>query len=204
MKTINFISDYSTKEKHIILIFSLKTLILLCLVLFSASSIQAQKGLFVKVSLGPGYTMEFSKINSSGMSIVTKNHAIGWGITDKLGVQIGEFGGLTKISTSDYDYINLHAYGLGVTYRIANGLKIAILGAKSRVAFAKEWTESKGDVDGYGYGFNMSLDKEWYIGKRWGVRVGPQMFYLQTDETDYQFLNASINGSIVFYLSPVK
>ncbi len=170
----------------------------------STAYVTAQKGLFIKASLGPGYTTEYSNINNSGFSILTKNHAIGWGITDDFAVHIGEFGGLNKQKVGEYNYINLHAYGLGFSYRTANNIIISVLGAKSKVSFAKKWTESSGAPGGKGYGMNMSVDKEWFFAKRWGVRVGPQFFLLKTAKTDYKFFNISINGSVVFYLTPVR
>ena len=168
------------------------------------SSLFAQKGLFIKFSLGSGYTNEYSTINSSGFSIATKNHAIGWGITDKFAVQIGEFGGLNKQKVGDYNFINLDAFGLGFSYRTPIDIKISVLGAYSKVSFAEKWSEASGDDGGNGYGLNMSIDKEWFLAKRWGIRVGPQIFWLKTMETDYTFFNVSLNGSVVFYLKPVR
>lgn len=175
-----------------------------CFIFFSTTYVNAQKGFFVKFSLGPGYTTEYSNINGSAFSIATKNHAIGWGITDNFAVQIGEFGGLNKEKVGDYDYINLDVFGLGFSYRTPIDLKISIIGGYSIVSFAKEWSESFGDNGGNGYGINMSIDKEWFIAKRWGLRVGPQLFWLKTIDTDYKFFNVSVNGSVVFYLKPVR
>ncbi len=180
-----------------------KIIITVLLIMSVGSSIFAQKGLFIKFSLGPGYTTEYSTIKGSGFSIATKNHAIGWGITDKFAVQIGEFGGLNKQKVGDYNYINLDAFGLGFSYRTPLDIKISVLGAYSKVSFAKKWSEATGDDGGNGYGINMSIDKEWFIAKRWGIRVGPQFFWLKTIDTDYKFFNASINGSLVFYLKQV-
>lgn len=181
-----------------------KLLLLFCFIFFSTTYVNAQKGFFVKFSLGPGYTTEYSNINGSAFSIATKNHAIGWGITDNFAVQIGEFGGLNKEKVGDYDYINLDVFGLGFSYRTPIDLKISIIGGYSIVSFAKEWSESFGDNGGNGYGINMSIDKEWFIAKRWGLRVGPQLFWLKTIDTDYKFFNVSVNGSVVFYLKPVR
>jgi hypothetical protein len=50
----------------------------------------------------------------------------------------------------------------------------------------------------------MSIDKEWFVAKRWGIRLGPQFYWLKTIDTDYKFSNVSINGSLVFYLTPVR
>jgi len=181
-----------------------KFILLFCFSLSSITYANAQKGLFIKLSVGPGLTAEYSKINSIGPSLVTKNHAIGWGITDKFALQIGEFGGLYKHKVGDYNYINLDAFGLGFSYRTPSDIKISVLGAYSKVSFARKWSEASGDDGGNGYGINMSLDKEWFIAKRWGIRLGPQLFWLKTTNTDYEFLNVSVNGSIVFYLTPVR
>ena len=181
-----------------------KLVLLICIIIFSTTYVNAQKGLFVKFSLGPGYTTEYSTINGSGISIATKNHAIGWGITDKFAVQIGEFGGLNKLKVGEYNYINLDAFGLGFSYRTPIDIKISFLGAYSMVSFAEKWSEATGDDGGNGYGINMSIDKEWFIAKRWGIRLGPQVAWIKTQETDYNFFNVSLNGSVVFYLKPVR
>ena len=180
-----------------------RKLVIAFFILSQISMLDAQEGLFVKFSLGPGYTREYSNINDSGLSIATKNHAIGWGITEKFAVQIGEFGGLNKVKVGEYNYINLDAVGLGFSYRTPQDIKISVLGALSKVSLAKEWSEPFGDDGGTGYGINMSIDKEWFVAKRWGLRIGPQLFWLKIIETDYTFSNVSINGSVVFYLTPV-
>ena len=181
-----------------------KLILPVCIIFFSLSYVNAQKGLLVKLSVGSGFTTEYSNINSNGFSLVTKNHAIGWGITDKFALQIGEFGGLNKQKVGDYNYINLDAFGLGFSYRTPIGIKISVLGAYSMVSFAQKWSDAFGKDGGNGYGINMSIDKEWFIAKRWGIRLGPQLFWLKTSKTDYRFFNASLNGSLVFYLTPVR
>ena len=181
-----------------------KIIITVLLIMSVGSSIFAQKGLFIKFSLGPGYTSESSNINSSGMSIATKNHAIGWGFNEKYAVYIGEFGGLNKIKVDNYNYINLDTYGIGFSYLAPIDIKFSITVAYSKVSLAENWWEPLGDDAGNGVAFNMSIDKEWLIGKRWGIRLGPQAFFLKTKETNYQFTNFSLNGSVVFYLTPVR
>lgn len=171
----------------------------LCFFLCSLSYVNAQKGLFVKLSVGPGLTTEYSNINSTSLSIMTKNHAIGWGITDNFAIQIGEFGSLNKQKVGDYDYINLDAFGLGCSYRMPCDIKVSVLGAYGKVSFAKKWYEVSGDDGGKGFGINLSVDKEWFFAKKWGLRVGPQLFRIKTTNTDYNFFNVSVNGSIVFY-----
>jgi hypothetical protein len=56
---------------------------LICFVLFSITYVEAQKGPFLRFSLGPGFMIEYSTINDPGFTIATKNHAIGWGFKDK-------------------------------------------------------------------------------------------------------------------------
>ena len=72
------------------------------------------------------------------------------------------------------------------------------------MSFAHKWSEATGDAVDNGIGINMSVDKEWFIAKRWGIRVGPQVFWLNTKETGYNFFNVSLNGSVVFYLTPTQ
>jgi len=181
-----------------------KLVLLICFIFFSTTYVNAQKGFFIKFSLGLGYTTEYSNINGSGFAIATKNHAVGWGITDKFAVQFGEFGGLIKQKVGEYNYINLDAFGLGFSYRTPIDIKISVLGAYSKVSFAEKWSQAFGDDGGNGYGINMSIDKEWFIAKRWGIGLGPQVFWLKTKETGYKFFNVSLNGSVVFYLTPVR
>lgn len=178
------------------------SLVLFGIIFSSTTNVNAQNGLFIKFSIGSGYTTEYSNINSSGFSIVTKNHAIGWGITDKFAIQIGEFGGLNKLKVGNYDYINLDVFGLGFSYLTPVDIKVSVMGGYSFVRFAKNWKEGGGDDGGNGYGINMSIDKEWFIAKKWGLRVGPQLFWLKTTDTEYKFFNVSLNGSFVFYLTP--
>lgn len=83
-------------------------------------------------------------------------------------------------------------------------IKISVLGAYSKVSFAKEWTEPFGSDGGNGLGINMSIDKEWFVAKRWGFRLGPQLFWINTAETGYKFFTISLNSTLVFYLKPVR
>ena len=47
-----------------------KLILLYCFIFLPLSHVNAQKGLFVKISVGPGFTTEYSNINSNGLSIV--------------------------------------------------------------------------------------------------------------------------------------
>lgn len=211
--TKNFLNQFLAKETRLIVksqkklkkvTIYRKLVLLICFIFFSTTYVNAQKGLFIKFSLGPGYTTEYSNINGSGFAMPTINHAIGWGITDKFALQIGKFGALVNQKVGDYNYINLDVFGLGFTYRTPIDIKISFLGGYSRVSFADKWSQSFGDDGGNGYGINMSIEKEWFIAKRWGIGLGPQVFWLKTIETNYKFFNVSLNASIVFYLKPVR
>lgn len=117
-----------------------KLVFLFCFIFLSATYVNTQKGLFIKLSLGSGYTTEYSSNIGSGFTI-TKNHSIGWGITNNFTVHIGEYGGLIWQKVGDYNYINLDAFGLGFSYRTPIDIKISVLGDYSKVSFAHKWTE---------------------------------------------------------------
>lgn len=55
-----------------------KILIFLSIIIISASFVKAQNGLFLRLSVGPGFMKEYSAIKGTGLTIITKNHAIGW------------------------------------------------------------------------------------------------------------------------------
>lgn len=178
-----------------------KLLLSICLLLVTLTGAEAQKGLFLKFSVGPGLTTEYSNINNSFLSIVTKNHAIGWGITENLAVQVGEFGGLNKQKIGDYEYINLDVFGAGICYRTPLDIKISTIVGYGKVSYARKWYKSLGDSGGKGYGINLSVDKEWFPATKWGIRVGPQISWMKTTDTNYKFFNVSFNAGVVFYLN---
>jgi hypothetical protein len=180
-----------------------KLLIAFCFICILTTYVEAREGLFVKMSVGPGLMLENSRINGSGFTIVTKNHAIGWGFNKKYALFIGEFGGLINKKVGEYNFINLDAFGVGLSYNTPLNVRVSVMGAYSMVSLAHNWWEATGINDGNGFGINFSVEKEWIIAKRWGVGIGPQVFYLKTMETDYQFINFSINFMGTFYLTPV-
>lgn len=180
-----------------------KTFFSICVLILLSGYAKAQKGPFIKVSIGSGFTTEFTGINNYGHSMVNKNHAVGWGITDDFALQIGEFGSLNKIKTEDDNYINTDAFGVGFSYRISSGIKISSLLAYSLTSFEKKWWETEGEVRGKGFGINMSIDKEWLISQRWSFHLGPQIYWIKTKDLDYEFFNISLNASIVFHLNPL-
>ena len=179
-----------------------KLLGVMVFVLFGTSSAFAQDGLFLRFSLGPGFFHEGESIQGSGFSLPTKNHALGYAINSDLAFYISDFGALMKQEVGEYDYINLDALGLGVRYRLMDSWHGSFSIAHGTVSLAKDWTEATGKNDGSGIALNASLDKRWQIGKRWIAGLGPQALLFKTP--DYQFVDASLNFFIEFYLSPIE
>jgi len=81
---------------------------------------------------------------------------------------------------------------------------VTISGARGKVTFAHHWWEITDDGKETGYAINISLDKEWIIGKRWGTGIGAHGFLFKTHDIDYEFIQFGINGIITFYLNPVR
>ena len=176
----------------------------ICLILILTTSALAQNGLFIRFSVGPGFMDEFTGINGTGYTIASKNHAIGWGFGDKYAIYVGEFGGLIKKQVGEYSHINLDATGLGFIYRMPAQFELSLGAGIGQVALAENWKEPIGDVDGEGFGINISLEKNWMFSNRWKLGMGPQVFYLKTKNNDYDFLNGSFNIFINYCFSQSK
>jgi len=172
---------------------SKKIALLVSMLLILLGSVQAQNGLFIRFSIGPGVMKEFTLIEGTGPTLVSKNHVIGWGFNDKYAIYIGEFGGLIKKPIGEYSHINLDAAGLGIIYRTPLGLDISLGAGYGQVALAENWKEPIGDIDGEGWGINLSIDKSWLVGSSWRLGVGPQVFYLTTSDREYDFASMSFN-----------
>ncbi len=126
-------------------------------------------------------------------------------------LQVGEFGGLIRQEILEYKYINLDAFGVGLSYRLPGDVSISLLGAYGTVALAHQWTEAKGQQAGSGFGANISIDKEWLIAKKWAVRAGPQAYLFKANNTlspgakDFIFSTISIHLSLLYYFySPLN
>lgn len=175
-------------------------LLLSCFLILSTTTILAQKGPFLRISLGPGIMKEFNEINESGLSIVSKNHAIGWGFKDKYAISYSEFGSLIRKDIGDkYQYINLDAYGLGFAYRTPGNINFHISGAYGTVHFSDSW-KKQGDFVEDGYAVALGIDKKWLLSKRIDLGVGPHTFLLKTK--NYTFSTISINFRLDIYLFP--
>jgi hypothetical protein len=179
-----------------------RILVLLCIILISTAHVKAQNGLFLRLSVGPGFMKEFSAIKGTGLTLVTKNHAVGWGFNDKYAIYVSEFGGLIKKQYAEYNYINLDAYGLGFTYHAPLNIYASLSGAYGRVSFAHKWSDPGGDIKGEGFGIKFGLDKKWMLSKRWNLGLGPQAFWIKTKNENFSFMNFSLNFFIEFHLTP--
>jgi hypothetical protein len=174
------------------------------IIVFSAIYAEAHDGLFVRFSIGPGYYAERSSLKESGFVIPAKNHAIGWGFHQKFALQISDFGGLIKNTVGEYNYINLDALGLGLTYFMPYNTSATLSAGQGKVTFARNWGEITDDGEATGYAINMSLDKEWLIAKRWAVGIGSHGFLFKTNKIKYEFMQFGINGTITLYFTAVR
>jgi hypothetical protein len=177
---------------------------ILLLFLISASFAEPRDGFFIRFSVGSGYHTERSSLNENGFTTPAKNHAIGWGFHKKYALQISDFGGLIKNKVGEYDYINLDALGLGLTYYLPFNSYLTLSGGYGKVTFAHNWWEITNDGKETGYAINMSLDKEWLIANRWGVGVGAQGFFFKTKEIEYEFVHLGINCIVSYYFTPLR
>jgi hypothetical protein len=181
------------------------TNLLVALILFiPALRAEARDGLFIRFSLGPGYYAERSGLHESGFMTPAKNHAIGWGFHQKYALQISDFGGLIKNTVGEYHYINLDALGLGLTYFLPLHTSATLSMGQGKVTFARNWWEVTDDGKETGYAVNLSLDKEWFISKRWGAGIGAHGFLFKTRKIEYTFVQFGMNGTITFHLTPVR
>lgn len=182
--------------------FNIPTIIIATFV--SAICAEAHDGFFVRFSVGSGYYAERSSINESGFTTPAKNHAIGWGFHEKYALQISDFGALIKNTVGEYNYISLDALGLGLKYYLPLNTSVTLSVGQGIVTFAQNWWKITDDGKETGYAINISLDKEWYIAKRWSVGIGTHGFLFKTRDIEYEFIQSGINGTITFYLSPVR
>lgn len=177
-------------------------ILLFCL--FSAGFIKAHDGIFVRFSIGLGYYTEQSILNESGFTTPAKNHALGWAFHEKAAIQISDFGGLIKNRVGEYDYINLDALGLGLVYYTPFNTSVTISAAQGKVTFARNWWEITDDGEQTGYAINLSLDKEWFIARKWGAGIGAHGFFFKTRGIEYEFIQFGLTGSITYYFKPVR
>jgi hypothetical protein len=179
-----------------------KSVLLFCFILLSSTYAMAQKGPFLRFSLGPGFMNEYSTINEPGFTIATKNHAIGWGFKDTYAVSYGEFGAfIRKDIGEEYQYINLDAYGLGLAYSTQSDINFHLSGAYGTVHFSDNWKE-QGDFIEDGYAVALGIDKKWLLSKRIDLGIGPHTFFLKTK--NYTFTNFGFNFWLDFYLFPQR
>ncbi len=179
-----------------------KLLILICFILFSTNYVEAQKGPFIRFSIGPGFMKEYSTIKENGFSIVTKNHAIGWGINGKYAVCFSEFGALIRKDIGEeYQYIMLNGFGLGFAYRTKRNINYHVSGGYGSVHFSDDWKKADNFIED-GYAVALGVDKKWVLSKKFDLGVGPCTFLVKTP--NYTFTDISVNFVLDFYLFPQK
>jgi hypothetical protein len=188
------------KLKEVTIFF--KFVLLSFFVSLSITYVNAQTGPFLRFSLGPGFTNEYSTINDLGFIIAAKNHAAGWGFKDKYAVYYSEFGAFIRKDIGEkYQFINLDAYGLGFAYRTQSNINYYISGAYGTVHFSDNW-KKQGDKIENGYALAFGVDKKWVLSKRFDLGVGPLMSFFKTN--NYIFTNLSVNFWLDFYLFKQK
>jgi hypothetical protein len=191
----------SPKKQEVITMVQ-KLMLLFCFILLSSTDVMAQKGPFLRFSLGPGFMNEYSAINEPGFTIVTKNHAIGWGFKDTYALYYSEFGAFAKKDIGEkYQYINLDAYGLGLAYNTQSDINFHLSGAYGTVHFSNSW-KKQGDFIEDGYAVALGINKNWLLFKRIDLGLGPHTFFLKTK--NYTFTNFGLNFWLDFYLFPQR
>lgn len=170
--------------------------------LVAPTSVAAQKGLFVRFAVGPGVSVGTASIKGTSPVLVTKDHALGYGITDRFAVQVADFGGLIRKKVADHDYINLDGLGLGCTVSLPGGTLVSLSAGRGQVTFAHRWWEATGDGKDEGVAITASVRREWLIARRWALGVGAPASFVRTSGDDYTFFNVGIVGSLSFYLTP--
>jgi hypothetical protein len=165
----------------------------------------ANNGLFLKFSLGPGIIYESSSIHDAGLVLAGKNHAVGWAFKDKYAIYYSEFGGLIRKTVDGYNYINIDAYGLGFSYKTSFNLLTSFAVAYSTVHLDHKWYLANTEKSrGTGYGCNLGFEKDFKLSKRFYLGPDIQVFFIKTRNSDFQFLGANISCALKFFLSPGK
>ncbi len=172
------------------------------LLLLAPTSAEAREGLFLRLGLGPGLAVETGAINGAGLALAAKDHAIGWGITDKFAVQLAECGALVRRRVGEFDYLNLDGFVLGGTVFLPHSALVSVAAGYGQVAFAHNWWEATGTKKDEGLAVNAVARREWYFARRWALGLGAQAAFFRTFRMDYTFFNFSVVGSVTFYLTP--
>ena len=176
-------------------------LVLLVLMLLAPSSAVAEKGLFLRLGLGPGVTVGSTSPNVAP-ALAGKDHAIGYGFTETLAVQVTDFGALVRRKVGEYDYMNLDGFGLGCTVFLPRGTLVSASAGYGQVTFAGNWWEPTGANKDVGLAVNASLKREWFFTRRVALAVGAQASFFRTFGERYTLFNLSLVGSMAFYLTP--
>ena len=164
-----------------------KLILLFGILLIFSDVVTAQKGPFLRFSLGPGVMNEYSSIKGAGFNMAAKNHAIGWGFNDKYALYYSEFGAFVRKDIGNvYQYINLDAYGLGLAYSLSCHISVHVSGAYGTIHFSDSW-KKQGDFIEDGNALAFGADKKWLLSKRIDLGVGPLLSFFKA--SGYIFIN---------------
>mgnify|MGYP001365211087 CR=1 FL=1 len=177
-------------------------LILISIFLLLTGTAQAREGFFLRLGIGPGLAVESSQIKGTGLALVAKEHQIGYGITDRYALWIGEIGALIKQKVGTYDYVNVDGIVVGGTVTLPHDFLISISAGYARVAFAQKWTEPMGDNLDDGLALGLSAKHEWAMGSRFALSTGVVAGFYRTFKDNYTYFTFSAVLSLAFYLTP--
>lgn len=186
-----------TRRRHF-----LALLLILAAHAFAAAPAAAQRGLFVRFALGPGAAAEASVLHGGMPALAAKNHAIGYGLTDRFAVQLAEYGGLYRKTVGAYRYINVDVTALGATWFLPGDVNVSLAAGYGQVAFARHWYTPVGENRDGGLALAAAIRKEWPLAPHWTVGVGLPAYAVRTFDRGYTFVGLAAVGTVSFYLSP--
>jgi len=176
--------------------------LVLSLLLIAPTSAAAQRGLFLRFAVGPGVSVGAASIKGTALALVAKDHALGYGVTDRFAVQVADFGALIRKRVGEYDYINLDGLGLGCAVLLPHSTLVSLSAGYGRVTFAHHWWTATGSAKDDGVAVVASVRREWPIARRWALGIGAPVSFFRTSGDDYTFFDLSLVGSVSFHLTP--
>ena len=172
------------------------------LLLLVPASASAREGLFLRLALGPGVAVEASRPAGARFALAAKDHAIGYGFTDRFAVQVADFGALVRRKVGTFDYVNLDGLGPGLTVCGPRNTLVSIAAGYGAVTFAHKWAEATGTHKDEGFAIGASLRREWPVARRCALGFGTQACSFRSFGDDYTFFVLSVEGSMSLYWVP--
>jgi hypothetical protein len=167
-----------------------------------AAPAAAQEGLFVRFTLGSGAAAEASVLHGGMLSLAAKNHAIGYGLSDRFAIQLSEYGGLMRKSVGPYRYINVDVTALGATWFLPGDVNVSLAAGYGQVAFARNWYTAVGENRDGGIALGAAIRKEWPVARHWAWGLGLPVYVVHTFDDGYTFVGLGVAASVSFYLTP--